>query len=75
MRQCFCGDEGKCFFGAPFDALRFFGFVVCAAVAGKHDVFFGVHVHGAELAGADAPAAAVAGVFVDADDAAARFLC
>ena len=50
--------------------MRFFGFVVGAAVAGEYDFLVWVHVHGAELACADAPSASVAGVFVYADYAA-----
>jgi hypothetical protein len=54
--------------------LRFFGFIVCAAVAGERYFFVWVQVHGSELACADAPSAAVAGIFVHADYAAVTFL-
>jgi hypothetical protein len=48
--------------------------VVGAAVAGENYFFVGVQVHGSELASADAPAAAVAFVFVDADDSSVLLL-
>jgi hypothetical protein len=67
LRQGFRSHISECFFWAPFDALRLFGFVVSAAVACEHNFLFRMHVHGAELASADAPSAAVAGVLVNAD--------
>ncbi len=60
LRQRFCCDVGQSFFRAPFDALRLFGLIVCAAVAGEYNFLFRMHVHSAELASTDAPAAAVA---------------
>jgi hypothetical protein len=54
--------------------LWFFGFVVGAAIAGEYYFFVWMHVHGAELACADAPTAAIASVFVNADYTAVAFL-
>ncbi len=57
-------DESQSFFWTPFDTLRTIR-LVFAAVACKYDLLFRVHHHRSELAGAYAPCAAVACLFIN----------
>ena len=63
LRECVACDDGERFFRAPLNALGSFG-VVFAKVTAVDGFGFGVKHHGAVVAGFDAPAAAVAFVFV-----------